>query len=656
MVRPAVRTKGPWSRILLSFAGLALAVAYRLAHAQTLGAAFEPATVLSSLRPAAQRQFAVAVHVDDLPRYDLSVTLDDGQQSFSVHQDLWFTNTERAALRELVFRVYGNVGASPGAAGVPPITLVNGRCVGTDCTVTADAPSVIAVRLGSPLAPGGHVRVAMDLHGVLPTIDPARTNMLTQGMESLATMSGGTTGGDYGVLSTSDGLASLAGFYPVLARRHGTQWERTDASTIGDLGSDDLANVHAVIVTAPDVRVVATGLTLRQTTTMPSPGVPSRQRVEVAAAAVREFALMAGPSLDVLEGQVGDITVRSWFAPTDHAAGARVLDTAVSALAVYTHRFGAYPYTELDLVEAPLVGGAGGVEFPGMVTVASMFYRDVAAGGGEGSLGALGALLGAVGGSGAGGTFTQMIPAMLEFVTAHEVAHQYWHVLVGSDSREHPFIDESLAQWSATLYLEDRYGPERAHHDADMQVKMNYQFMRMMGQPDGAVDRPAAAFGTSTAYAGLVYGKGPYLYNALRTALGDTVFFRGIQLYVETWGYGFAPPTGVEDAMSAVAPGRTVQIRALARRWLHETHGDADLGHADMNSVLGGLLGGQGANAPDIQNLIQQLAPMLQGAQGAQPPGGPPAGSPTPGQAPGLGMDPGALQQLLEQGLQGLGQ
>ena len=38
--------------------------------------------------------------------------------------------------------------------------------------------------------------------------------------------------------------------------------------------------------------------------------------------------------------------------------------------------------------------------------------------------------------------------------------------LVGSDSREHPFVDEGLAQYSAVLYMEDRYGAARARAEA----------------------------------------------------------------------------------------------------------------------------------------------------------------------------------------------
>ena len=248
----------------------------------------------------------------------------------------------------------------------------------------------------------------------------------------------------------------------------------------------------------------------------------------------------------------------------------------------------------------------------------------------------------------------RLLPSMLEFVTAHEVAHQYWHGLVGSDSRLHPFVDESLAQWSAALYLEDRYGAERARRDADMNVRMNYQMMRMMGRPDGAVDRPAASFGDPLRYAGIVYGKGPYLYNALREAAGDAVFFRAVRRYVDTWRFRTAPPTGFVDALVAEHGVGAARYRSLARRWLQESHGDDDLGQANMASLLQGVMGGNAT--PEMQQAIEMLGPMLQGMTGGAAPSPSPGGANGPqripsGASPGGGATElqGAMEELMRQ-------
>jgi hypothetical protein len=270
---------------------------------------------------------------------------------------------------------------------------------------------------------------------------------------------------------------------------------------------------------------------------------------------------------------------------------------------VFEQRFGPYPYRDLDVVEASLVGGAGGVEFSGLVTVASMLYRPI-----DGDLGMLTSLLGS-----GGPSASDLVGSLLEFTTAHEVAHQYWHGLVGSDSRDHPFVDESLAQYSAMLYFEDRYGAERAEREGNMQVRMNYQTMRMLGHDDGAVDRRVDDFGTPVEYAGLVYGKGPYLYPELRRLVGDAVFFRSLREYVRRYRFQVAPERGFVDMLAASSDRR--RVRALARRWLEQAHGDEDLGQADLVTMFNGAFG-QNASDGELGRILERL----QGSNGGADP------------------------------------
>ncbi len=603
---------------------------------------YDPSPWMASLRPAARAELARVTRPDRLPLYDLRLAFNAADRTFTLREELWFTNTERAPMADVVLRVYANAARpSQGHTVVvnPPVRFVRGECTGETCAVRQESPSVIAVRPRAPLPPGGRLRVVVELSGTLPEIDSSRTNIMAQGMESLSMLGAGEGGGDYGLLSVGDGVVSMANFYAVLARRLGGHWERSDGGHVGDLGSDDLANVHATIEAPAGHSVATTGVTLGSTV------ADGRRRTEVGAVGVRDFCVMMGPTLQTATRRVGEVEVRSHFLPADRASGERVLDAAAGALEVFERRFGPYPYVDLDVVEAPLVGGAGGVEFPGLVTVASMFYHPPAM---TGLTGGLMNLMGV--GDSITQSMNQMLPSMLEFVTAHEVAHQYWHGLVGSDSRLHPYLDESLAQWSAALYLEDRYGAARARRDADLNVRMNYQFMRMLDQPDGPVDRPTSAFDSPMRYAGLVYGKGPYLYNALREAAGDAVYFRALRRYTDAWRFRTAPPRGFVDALAAESPSGANRYRALARRWLEETHGDEDMGQADMGSLLGSMMGGNGSLSPEMQQAIQMLGPMLQNLQRghgqgqAQPRNG--------GAAP---MGEGDAERLLQQMLQGLG-
>jgi hypothetical protein len=574
---------------------------------------YDATPLLASLRPAARDaalRGAGVTRAEELPLYELGIDLDLSAGVAAVREELWFTNREGVALDELVLRIPANaVRAGDAARAQGPVRFVGGRCVGdVTCAVTSPSLDVVIVRPAAPLAPGARLRVSVELGVTLARIASSRTTMLAQGLEGLAAMGTPHGAGDYGLVAIGDGIASLANFYAVLAPRARGRWVRSEETTIGDLGSDALAHFRAQLRVGEGVRFATTGSTLPARPA--SPG--ARPQHEVVAAFARDFALLAGRELTSATRDVGGVTVRSWFRPSERAAGEDVLDVAAHALGVFTQRFGAYPYTELDVVEAAITGGAGGVEFSGLVTVASMLYKPMAAGAdaGDGLAGLLGPLL--AGSAGGAGGLDATTERMREFVTAHEVAHQYWHGLVGSDSRAHPWLDESLAQWSAMLYVEARHGRARARAEADRQVRMNYQLMRMQGADDGAVDRPVSAFASPIAYAGLVYGKGPYFYEAVRTAIGDEALFAALADYVRRHAFGTAPPRAIVDVLAA--HGDAQRVRALAQRWLDERHGDEDLGRGDARTLVASMLG---VDADTLPPGLEALFGALAGGAGS---------------------------------------
>jgi hypothetical protein len=373
-------------------------------------APYDPAPLLASVRPEMHGPLAQAAGpLHRLPLYDLTLRLADNGRDFTLREAVTVTNTERAPLRDLVLRVYGNAPRPPanaaqgGAQAARPSgaarTLRAGELRGRRVYRGRGSRRrwwSCASRSRSRRAPRCGCRSTSP--ETLPEIAPGRTNILTQGLESLSSLGSAAAegGGDYGLLATGDGIVSLAHFYAVLARRTGGQWERVDRGGVGDLGSDDLAHVRAAVELPAGYTVATTGVTAR---TVAQEG--GRQRHEVVAGAVRDFAVMAGRTLQSATRRVGDVEVRSYFLPAHRAAGEQVLDTAARSLEEFVRRFGPYPYRDLDVVEAPLVGGAGGVEFPGLVTVATMFYRPTQAapratggGGATGGAGGLGGLLG----------------------------------------------------------------------------------------------------------------------------------------------------------------------------------------------------------------------------------------------------------------------
>ncbi|MBW2460528.1 MAG: M1 family metallopeptidase [Deltaproteobacteria bacterium] len=560
-----------------------------------------PRGLAASLRASARADLPGAAgltNLAELPHYALDMNIDMARGRYELREVLDYRNDTGTPLGEVVLRVYANA-----VSGPAPVALAAAQCPDVPCTTVIDNATSITFRPATPLPPGERLRMQVDLVGTPRVTDPSRTTMLAQGLEGLASLENDEHRGDYGLLSVGDSVASFANFYAVIARRDSSGWVRSEATTMGDLGSDHMANVEAMVRIDEGFTVVSTGITESRRV------VDGRAEHRIVAAMVRDFALLTSDRLVAEVRQVGDVTVRSWFLPEERATGRRVLDVAAASFRIFERRFGGYPYTELDVVEAPLVGGAGGVEFAGLVTVASMFYRPS----GLDGLGGLARLAGL-----SGGGVDQ--DRAVEMVTAHEVAHQWWHGLVGSDSRAHPFVDESLAQWSALLYLEDRYGARRARQDGESQVKMNYRMMRMMGRPDGPVNRPVDAFDSSLEYAGLVYGKGVYVYPALRRVLGDHAFFAAVRDYVERYRYRTAPRGGLVELLTQGRRAR--RATAVARHWLDESHGDDDIGTGQAAAAPGtpaGTAPGGGTGNQDVNALLRSLRGSGAGSAGPSP-------------------------------------
>jgi hypothetical protein len=194
---------------------------------------------------------------------------------------------------------------------------------------------------------------------------------------------------------------------------------------------------------------------------------------------------------------------------------------------------------------------------------------------------------------------------MFEFTCYHEVAHQWWQALVGSDPRRNPWIDEALAQYSAALVVEDLRGKDAARSAIDTFIALNYQGMRLANVKDGKVARPADEFRSTLAYAGLIYGKAPFFYEEARKKIGDEAFFAACRTYRQQWAFREAGPDGFVQA--AKRGGN--DLRELQRHWFYELHGDEDIPPPDSISLLqalGGGAGGAGAFASMLRTLQQQ--------------------------------------------------
>ena len=304
-------------------------------------------------------------------------------------------------------------------------------------------------------------------------------------------------------------------------------WHLEVAPTFADAVYSDVA-LYDVSLTVPQEMVVVMSGSIIETIAHND----GTKTVRALSGPMRDFYVVMSAQFQSLSRRVGQTTVTSTFPGGRAAIGELALDVGANALETFSSLFGPYPYQTFDLVAVPVPEWLGGLEYPGVVALAARYY-------------------------------TGSDISFMEFVTVHEVAHQWWYGLVGNDSVSYPWLDESLTQYSVLHYYERRYGPEsRPELIAEMFTPFRWQLR------DTGNDRPvyghAATFNLDLYYP-VVYGKGPLFFEAVRERLGDTAYMAALQHYAAKFRYGIARP---EDLLTAFEQAAGQSVEDLFQQWI----------------------------------------------------------------------------------------
>jgi aminopeptidase N len=322
-------------------------------------------------------------------------------------------------------------------------------------------------------------------------------------------------------------VLSLPGFYPSLAVRQGSEWVLDAPPPHGDVLFSEVALYQLDLTLPRELVVIASGVTLNVT------DQPDGNRTwHIAGGPLRDMTVLAGPFLAVSESAAG-ATVTSYYLPGHQTAGQTVLAHATAALRLYSDLYGPYPYTELDVVEAPL--NVRGMEYSGLTLIGEDLYQAQA----------------------------ESLRSQLTFLVAHEVAHQWWYGMVGNNPYQHPWLDEGLTEYSAFEYYQGIFGSSEAERLLTGRWLIPFE-VATGGGIDGLVDRPAAEFDPAS-YELLVYTKAALFFHALRQQLGEAMYRQVLQTYYSENRYRIATPQTFLVTAQRVS-GQN--LNPLAEKWL----------------------------------------------------------------------------------------
>lgn len=440
----------------------------------------------------------------DIPRcYDLTVAFDGNAVAYHAVARIRVANDSSIRWKDLLFRLYPRSPRLYGGTMDVSAVLVNGQP--TPWRLTLADGTGLQIPLPTPLVPDDIAEVAIEYTGALdlPPLAPE----------------------SYGLFTRTGLAAAMTSWYPMLAPFGPRGWIAEPTPEVGDAVVAEAAWLRATILASDRFTLAVTGTVISEER---SDGTAT---YVVATGPTRDMAILLLEGYEKLSVTVDGTTLNSWFLPERRDAAIAAIVGAQEAMRLYNERFGPYPYRDLELVALPLQN-YGGMEFPQMVLLEEGLYL--------------------------GRSLTNAED--LQQLTAHEVAHQWWYGVVGSDQTQQPWLDEGLATWSELLWLETMEGTAAASRYR----ATTRQTIAARRMPGDAFTAPSRAFPDARWYNYLVYRQGDLFLEAVRSEMGDADFFDALRCYYDEQRYRIA----THDALlSCFQRSTTTPLESLFRTW-----------------------------------------------------------------------------------------
>ena len=407
-----------------------------------------------------------------------------------------FTNPLQQPLEDWVIMLWPNDDAQYQSAMVAGPVLIDGEAVESELEQGGIA---LRVRLPQPLAPGAALDASVPftvfVDGPMRPDSPKRFTI------------------------TEDVLLAPT-FYPIVPRLLDGEWQVMPAPPGGDTTNSDVGLYEVHLTASTEFALAASGVEVDR-----AENDDGTFTAVYVTGPVRDFAFALGP-LQLTERNVDGVLLRAWVLPQHADDAGPMLAAAATQVRALTQALGPYPYTELDLVDAP--NAYGGIEYPGLVFIGTL------------------------------GTFALVEPVV------HEVGHQWFYGLIGNDQLLDPWLDEAAATFTEILYYEAAFGVQRGTTALEgLRQAVEFQ----ADNADLPVGLPVGDYDSQSEYAIIVYLKGALFFETLRRELGPDAFGDFLHAYYQEFRYGFASAGGFQAVAEAAC---SCDLDSLFDLWVYD--------------------------------------------------------------------------------------
>ena len=266
----------------------------------------------------------------------------------------------------------------------------------------------------------------------------------------------------------------------------------------------DWVNARLTLVTDADQIPVAPGVTVSDT-------IESGRRTLVTRteAPIQHFFSLQSGRYAVATRQHQGVELSVYHLPRHDYNVPRMLDAMAASLDLFRRAFSPYQFRQARILE-----------FPAYADFAQAFAATVPYSEGVGFL------------------MQHRDPDkidMVTYITAHEIAHQWWaHQVIGADRQGSTFLSESFAQYSALLVMEQLYGPNQIRRFLKYELD---RYLRARGS-ERLEELPLARV-ENQPY--IHYQKGTLAMYWLKEVVGEAVVNRALQRLIELHAFRPAP-------------------------------------------------------------------------------------------------------------------
>jgi hypothetical protein len=245
---------------------------------------------------------------------------------------------------------------------------------------------------------------------------------------------------------------------------------------------------------------------------------------------VHDFAWFCDKRYHVLKGEIltphtkHKVTTWVMFTNAEGNLWKNSIQYMNDAIYYYSLWNGDYPYNQCTAVDGTISAG-GGMEYPNITVIGS-----------------------------SGSAF------QLDVVITHEVGHNWFYGMLGSNERIHPWLDEGINSANELRYVEAKYPEKKLTGDMINLIgnvfdlnrykhKSEYYLTYLLSaakNEDQAIETPAYDY-TELNYGADVYSKTAIVFDYLKKYLGDDPYDKAMQKYFEEWHFKHPEPNDIKN-------------------------------------------------------------------------------------------------------------